>query len=157
MPAYHLPKSRWSERTSCQETDVDVEPVQISGPHDFEAAFAAIANQRLDALLVFPDPLTFTNARLIVELANKNKIPTMFGAREFVNIGGLMSYGPNYPEMYRRAGIVHVGRILKGTKPADLPVEQPTRFEFVLSAKTVKALELTVPPMLLATADEVIE
>jgi putative ABC transport system substrate-binding protein len=109
-----------------------------------------------NALLVFPDPLTFTNARLIVDLGNKNKIPTMFGAREFVNIVGLMSYGPNYPKMYRRAGI-YVGRILKGKKPADLPVEQPTRFEFILNAKTVKALGLTVPPMLLATADDIIE
>lgn len=142
--------------SAARKLNVDVQPVQISGPNDFDAAFAAVANQRLDALLVFPDPLTFTNARLIVDMANKNKIPAMFGAREFVNIGGLMSYGPNYPEMYRRAGI-YVGRILKGTKPADLPVEQPTRFEFILNAKTGKALGLTVPPMLLATADEVIE
>jgi len=143
-------------QSAAKNLNVDVQAVRISGPNDFDAAFVAIASQRLDALLVFPDPLTFTNARLIVDLANKNKIPAMFGAREFVNVGGLMSYGPSYAEMYRRAGI-YVGRILKGTKPADLPVEQPTRFEFILNAKTVKALGLTVPPMLLATADEVIE
>ena len=135
---------------------IEVHPVEINAPRDFESAFAAIASKRFDAMLVFPDPLTFTNAKTIVELANKNLVPTMFGAREFVDVGGLMSYGPNYPDMYRRAG-VYVGRILKGAKPADLPVEQPTRFDFVLNAATAKVLGLNVPPVLLATADQVIE
>ena len=114
------------------------------------------ADQRFDALLVFPDPLTFSSAHAIIDLVNKNAVATMFGAREFVDIGGLMSYGPNYPDMYRRAG-VYVGRILKGARPADLPVEQPTKFEFVLNAKTARALGVNIPQTLLATADDVIE
>jgi putative tryptophan/tyrosine transport system substrate-binding protein len=143
-------------RLAANTLKVDVQPVEVSGPQDFANAFATITNQRFDALLVFPDPLTFSNARSIVELASKNRVAAMFGAREFVDIGGLMSYGPNYPNMYRRAG-VYVGRILKGTKPANLPVEQPTGFEFILNAKAAHGLGLTVPPSLLATADDVIE
>lgn len=143
-------------RAAAKSLKIDVQPVVVSEPKDFAAAFATIADQGLDALLVFPDPLTFTNARLIVDLANTRRAPTMFGAREFVDLGGLMSYGPSYPEMYRRAG-VYVGRILKGAKPADLPVEQPTRFELVVNDKTAKALGLVVPPMLIASADAVIE
>lgn len=143
-------------RSAADALKVEARPVEVNGPQDFPTAFATITNQRFDALLVFPDPLTFTNARSIVDLANKDRAPTMFGAREFVDLGGLMSYGPSYPDMYRRAG-VYVGRILKGAKPADLPVEQPTKFEFVLNAKTAKALDLNVPATLLATADQVIE
>jgi putative ABC transport system substrate-binding protein len=143
-------------RLAANTLKVDVQPVEVSGPQDFANAFATITNQRFDALLVFPDPLTFSNARSIVDLASKNRVAAMFGAREFVDIGGLMSYGPNYPNMYRRAG-VYVGRILKGTKPANLPVEQPTGFEFILNAKAAHGLGLTVPPTLLATADDVIE
>lgn len=135
---------------------IQVQPLGIETPKDFEPAFAATGGKRYDAMLVFPDPLTFTNARSIVELAGKNAIATMFGAQEFVKIGGLMSYGPSYPEMYRRAG-AYVGRILKGEKPAELPVEQPTKFEFVLNVKTAKALGLNLPATMLATADQVFE
>ncbi len=143
-------------RSAASALKIDVQPVEVSSPQDFAAAFATITTQRFDALLVFPDPLTFTNAHSIVDLGNKNLVATMFGAREFVDIGGLMSYGPNYPNMYRRAGI-YVGHILKGVRPADLPVEQPTKFEFVLNAKTAHALGLVLPSTLLATADDVIE
>jgi putative ABC transport system substrate-binding protein len=143
-------------RSAAKALKIDVAPVEVSGPQDFAAAFVTIANQHFNALLVFPDPLTFSSAHAIVDLANKNAVAAMFGAREFVNIGGLMSYGPNYPNMYRRAG-VYVGRILKGARPADLPVEQPTKFEFVLNMKAARALGLNVPPTLLAMADDVIE
>lgn len=143
-------------RSAANALKVDVAPIEVSGPQDFAAAFATITNQRFDALLVFPDPLTFSSAHAIIDLVNKNAVATMFGAREFVDIGGLMSYGPNYPDMYRRAG-VYVGRILKGARPADLPVEQPTKFEFVLNAKTARALGVNIPQTLLATADDVIE
>lgn len=143
-------------RGAAKSLKIDVQPVMVNAPKDFDGAFAAIADQGLDGLLVFPDPLTFTNARLIVGLANNRRTPTMFGAREFVDVGGLMSYGPSYPAMYRRAGI-YVGRILKGAKPADLPVEQPTKFEMVLNQKTATALGLAVPTMLTASADAVIE
>lgn len=143
-------------RTAAASLKVGIQPVDVRGPHDFDGAFASMAQQRADALLVFPDPVTFGNAQSIVDLANKNRIPAMFGSQEFVKLGGLMSYGPSYPEMYRRAGI-YVGRILKGAKPADLPVEQPTKFDLVINLKTAAALGLTVPQSLLVAADAVIE
>ena len=143
-------------RAAAKNLKIEVQPIVVDQPKDFDNAFATIADRGLDALLVFPDPLTFSNARLIVDLANKSRSPTMFGARDFVDIGGLMSYGPSYPAMYRRAG-VYVGRILKGAKPADLPVEQPTKFELVVNLRTAKTLGLAVPAMLMASADAVIE
>src|SRR5882672_7904718 len=98
-----------------------------------------IAREGADALFVFPDPLTFGNRESIVGFANKNSIPAVFGAREFVEVGGLMSYGSDYPAMFRRAGN-YVGRILNGASlPADLPVEQPTKFELIINLKTAKA------------------
>jgi putative ABC transport system substrate-binding protein len=116
----------------------------------------AALKDRATAFLVFPDPLTFNNRELIVEFAAKNRVPAMFGAKEFVDAGGLVSYGPSYPDMFRRAG-VQVSRILKGAKPADLPVEQPTRFELVINLKTAKALGLTIPQSVLVRADQIIE
>ena len=111
---------------------------------------------RVDALYVCADPLISTNLVHINALALAAQLPTMHGARYYVEGGGLMSYGPNYGDMFRRAGD-YVDKILRGTKPGDLPIEQPTKFELVISLKTAKALGITVPPAILATADEVIE
>ena len=111
---------------------------------------------RVDALYVCADPLISTNLVHINALALAAQLPTMHGARYYVEGGGLMSYGPNYGDMFRRAGD-YVDKILRGTKPGDLPIEQPTKFELVISLKTAKALGITVPPSILATADEVIE
>jgi len=107
-------------------------------------------------VIVLPDPLTGSHRSAIIELAAKTRMPTMYGYREYVDDGGFMAYGPNYRAVFRRAAI-YVDKILKGTKPADLPVEQPTKLELVINLKTAKALGLTVPQSLLARADEVIE
>jgi putative ABC transport system substrate-binding protein len=112
--------------------------------------------ERADALFVFPDPLTFGNREAIIGFANKNSIPALFGAREFVEVGGLMSYGSDYPALFRRAGN-YVGRILNGSSPADLPVELPTKFELFVNLKTAKELGIDIPATLLARADHVIE
>jgi putative ABC transport system substrate-binding protein len=111
---------------------------------------------RVDALYVCADPLISTNLVRINALALAAQLPTMHGARYYVDGGGLMSYGPNYRDMFRRAGD-YVDKILRGTRPGDLPIEQSTKFELVISLKTAKALGITVPPSILATADEVIE
>ena len=109
-----------------------------------------------DALYVSPDSLTATNSIRIGALALKAQLPTMHGVREFVEDGGLMSYGPNLTALFRRAGD-YVDKILRGAKPGDLPIEQPTKFELVINLKTAKALGLEISPSLLARADEVIE
>ena len=107
------------------------------------------------ALLIFHSSMFFTERRRIVDLV-KHQLPTMFGAREFAELGGLMAYGANIAELFRRSA-TYVDRILKGAKPADLPVEQPTKFELVINLRTAKALGLTIPPSVLARADEVIQ
>jgi putative ABC transport system substrate-binding protein len=112
--------------------------------------------EHADALFVFPDPLTFGNKESIIGFANKNSIAALFGAREFVEFGGLMSYGSDYPALFRRAGN-YVGRILNGESPADLPVELPTKFELVINLKTAKAFGFDIAATLLARADHVIE
>jgi putative tryptophan/tyrosine transport system substrate-binding protein len=121
---------------------------------EFEKAFSAA--QGVGALLVVDDSVFTAQRAKIAELALKNRLPTMYGHRDMVQAGGLMTYGPDYGDLYRRAAS-YVNKILTGTKPSDLPIEQPTKFEFVLNLKTAKALGLEVPPMLLAGADEVIE
>jgi len=103
-----------------------------------------------------PSAMFFDERRRIVDLAIKNRLPAMFFFREFADAGGLMSYGPNFGELFRRAA-TYADKILKGAKPADLPVEQPTKFEFVINLKTAKALGVTIPPSVLGRADEVIQ
>jgi putative tryptophan/tyrosine transport system substrate-binding protein len=156
----------YSERTMAQmlnETEaagrtlgLQLQLLAVRGPADFDGAFAAMNRDRADALLVFPSPMLYLEHRRIVDLAKSSRLPAIYAAREFVDGGGLMSYGANLPALFRRTAI-YVDKILKGAKPGDLPVEQPTTFEFVLNLQTAKALALDIPPMLLARADEVIE
>ena len=129
--------------------------VQITAADQIAQAIAGLQN-RADALYVCPDPLILANRALIISSAFSARLPTLFGEREFVDAGGLMSYGPNVPDMFRRAAEI-VDKILRGRKPADIPVEQPTKFELVLNLKTAKALNLDVPAQLQQLADEVIE
>jgi putative tryptophan/tyrosine transport system substrate-binding protein len=131
-------------------------PQQVREPKDFEAAFVAIAQERPDGLLVLVDALLNQYKTQIVDFTIRKQLPAVFPFREFTELGGLMSYGPNLRDMFR-IGAGYVDKILKGAKPADLPIEQPTKFELVINLKTAKALGLDVPHSLLARADEVIE
>jgi putative ABC transport system substrate-binding protein len=123
---------------------------------DFDAAFATIAQQHPDTLLVFQDALTIQHMEVIINFAIQNRLPGIFAAKEWAEAGGLMSYGESLSAMYNRAAYF-VDMIFKGAKPADLPVEQATKFELVLNRKTANAIGLIMPPSLLAVADEVIE
>jgi putative ABC transport system substrate-binding protein len=122
---------------------------------DLERAFSAIKEERANALIVLRTPLTSTHRIKIAGFATKSRLPAIYADKEFVDAGGLMSYGVNIADLWGRAA-VYVDRILKGAKPADLPVEQPTKFEFVINLKTAKQIGLTVPPHVLARADRVI-
>src|SRR5215831_12765716 len=130
--------------------------LNASSDHDIDAAFAALAQQRADALLVSTDPYFQIRADQVAALAARHAMPTMYSFRENVTAGGLMSYAPSITDAARQAG-VYTGRILAGQTPTDLPVVQPTKFEFVINLRAAKALSLTVPDKLLVAADEVIE
>ena len=123
---------------------------------DIHAALDAIVRDNANALVVFPDITTMSHRRQIAEFTAKHRLPSVFGWREYVEAGGLMSYGPNRLETAKRLAL-YVDKILKGAKPADLPVEQPTKFELVINLKTAKALGLTIPQTLLLRADQLIE
>ena len=135
---------------------VKIRFVEARRPEDLEAAFASMREARVGALLVFPGPMAFEARHRVAEHATKSRLPTMFPWWEGAEAGGLASYSTNFPDMFRRAA-AYVDKILKGAKPGDLPVEQPTKFELVINLKTAKALGLTIPPSLLARADQVIE
>jgi putative ABC transport system substrate-binding protein len=133
-----------------------LEPLPASGLDDYDRAFATITRARADALLVLGDPIFWYQRSRIVELATKRRLPGMFGQREYVEAGGLMSYGANLRDNFRRAA-TYVDKILKGAKPGDLPIEQPTKFELVINSKTAKTLSLTIPQSVLVRADQIIE
>jgi putative ABC transport system substrate-binding protein len=135
---------------------VTLQLVEARDVSELERAFEDAVRGRADLLNVWGDPLTFVQRARIAELAMKHRLPTMHFFREAVEVGGLLGFGPNQIQMYRNAA-KYIDKILKGTKPGDIPVEQPTKYEFVINLKTAKALGLTIPPAVLARADEVIQ
>jgi putative tryptophan/tyrosine transport system substrate-binding protein len=141
---------------TAQNLGVSLPIVEATTAEELDIAFASAAAQRANAMIVFGDPLTFRYATQIAVLAAKHRLPAIYLGRQNVTDGGLISYGPDFADLFLRAG-GYVDKILKGTKPSDLPVEQPTKFELVINLKTAKALGLTVPPSLLVRADDVIE
>ena len=141
---------------AAQALGVDLQPLAIRGPDDLQSALAAVVMGGAGALLVAPDPVTYLLQSSIIRFAAINRVPVMYNFREEVEGGGLMAYGADFLEHYRRAA-TYVDKILKGTKPGDLPVEQPTKFQLVINLKTAKALGLTIPQSVLARADEVIQ
>jgi len=147
----------WKEtHAAAQALGLRLQPVKANSPNDLEGAFATMRREHANAVLILPLPLTYAQARRIAELAAKGQLPTVYPFKEGAEVGGLMAYGARAPDMFRRAA-GYVDKILKGAKPADLPIEQPTKFELVINLKTAKALGLTIPPSLLARADEVIQ
>ena len=128
----------------------------VQRPEDIDVAFAGLTRAPTGAFIILTDPLVVSEKARIVRLAAARRVPTVYGVREFVDAGGLMSYGPSLADLWRRAA-TYVDKILKGAKPGDLPVERPTKFELVINLKTAKALGLTIPPSVLARADEVIQ
>jgi putative tryptophan/tyrosine transport system substrate-binding protein len=142
--------------SAARKLGVEVHSAEVRTLGDFGAALEVVVQQHPGALITVEDPLTMNYRNQIAEFAAKTRMPAIYGLREYVDAGGLMSYGANYPDQARRAA-VYVDKILKGASPADLPVEQPTKFELVINLKTAKALGLDVPPALIALADEVIE
>jgi putative ABC transport system substrate-binding protein len=146
----------WQDtQSAARKLGVTLSSVEVRGPDDFDGALAVLAKERPDALIVFSDPLANEHSTQIADFATQNRLPTLAETKVFAEAGGLMTYGASVPALLRRAAY-YVDRILKGAKPADLPVEQPTKFELVLNLKTAQALGLTIPPTLLFQADEVI-
>jgi len=154
----------YSERTMREMVDgiraaavgIELQVLEASGPDDFDSAFSAMTKARVGGLIISPSPMFYIHYRRLVDLAAKHRLPALYVFREAVEAGGLISYGANIPALARR-GAAHVVKILRGAKPAELPVEQPTEFDFLINLKTAKALGLTIPPSLLLQADQVIE
>jgi putative ABC transport system substrate-binding protein len=143
-------------KTAARKLGAQMQPVRAASPNQLEDAFAAMAKERAAALLVLTDAMFFGQRQRIADLARSGAVPTMYSQREFVDVGGLISYGPSLIDMTRRAA-KHVDKILRGAKPNDVPIEQPTKFELEINMKTAKALGLTIPQSLLSRADEVIQ
>jgi putative ABC transport system substrate-binding protein len=151
----NAPQLREAE-VAARKLGVRLKPLEARNPDDLDNAFAAMTKERPSGLIVLVDTMLVGHRARLADLAAKSRIPAIYGLRDHVEAGGLMAYSANLTEMYRRAA-TYVDRILKGSKPADLPVEQPTKFEFVINLKTAKALGLTFPQSILTRADEIIQ
>jgi ABC-type uncharacterized transport system substrate-binding protein len=138
-------------REGGRSLDVQLQPLPVRGPHEFDNAFQAMIKGRAAAVLILADPMTYFHRRRLADLAIKHRLPLMGSLREYAEAGSLMSYWADGPELFRRVAS-YVDRILKGARPGDLPVEQPTKYELVVNLKTAKALALTIPPALLLRA-----
>ena len=147
---------RKSAQNAAQKVGLTLVTVEARNPQEIESAFAAFGKERVQAFIAAGDAVFFTQRRQIADLALKNRLPSIFSQREYAEAGGLMSYGENLSEFFRRAASF-VDKIFKGAKPGDLPIEQPTRFNLVINRKTADALGVTIPPQLYIFADEVIE
>jgi len=142
--------------TAARTLAVELQLVEVRRADEFDRSFSAMTRNRADALIVFPSSMLFFERKRIVDLTTTHRLPSIFGAKEFAELGGLMAYGASIADLLRRSA-TYVDKILKGAKPADLPVEQPTKFEFVINLKTAKGLGLTISESFLLLADEVIE
>src|SRR5215472_10573177 len=151
----HVPQLR-ETKIAAEASGILLMPVEIGSPDKIDSAFAMLGREHVEALLVPPDTSFYSRRREIAELTATGRLPAIYGYREHVEVGGLMSYGPDISDQYSRAAI-YVDKILKGAQPAELPVEQPTKFELVINQKTATALGLTIPSTLLAHADNVIQ
>jgi putative ABC transport system substrate-binding protein len=149
-------RSRMEIEAASRSLGIEFVLLNVRTSDDLDAAFVTASNQQIGALTVATETVTQANRKLIVDLAAKHRIPAIYGSREFVEAGGLIAYGVSYPDLYRRAAI-YIDRIFKGAKPADLPIEQPTRFYLVVNLKAAKGIGLTIPEKFLVRADEVIE
>jgi putative tryptophan/tyrosine transport system substrate-binding protein len=143
-------------RPAAEALRVALQPLQIESSEEFDRAFERAAKDHVDAVILLLDPLFTANSRRIADLARKSRLPSVYGLRQLADAGGLMTYGPSTAVLARQV-VSYLDKIFKGTKPGDLPVEQPTSFELIINLKTAKALGLTIPPSLLARADQVIE
>jgi len=142
-------------RRVSQPLAVQLHVLEAREPQEISAAFASISSQKADALIVLPDPWFLSQRTRIVELAMSNRGPAMYHLRQYLEVGGLMAYGPTYVESFQQSAVL-VDKIARGPRPADLPIEQPWRYELVMNLKTAKALGLTIPQSLLLRADEII-
>jgi len=145
-----------SVKSAARSLGLPLQMLEAREPSDFDGAFAAMVKERAGALLLTGEPMFFVHRARLADLATKNRLPSMSTQWQWVEAGGLMSYGPSLPDQWRRAA-TYVDKILKGAKPADLPIAQPTRFELVINVKTARALSLTIPPSLLQRAEELIQ
>ena len=143
-------------RLAADKLGINIEPVQVREPKDFSVAFTNLTQLRPEALVLFQDALTLQHRKEIIDFVARARMPTMYTGREWVREGGFMSYGENLGVVFHRAAYF-VDKIFKGTKPADLPVEQPTEFDLVINLKTAEALGITFPQIILLRADEVID
>jgi putative tryptophan/tyrosine transport system substrate-binding protein len=135
---------------------VEIQSIEVRTPDDYAATFATVTASRADALYAFGNPVNFKNRQLIADFALKSWLPSIYEERLFVESGGLLSYAPSFIDLFRRAA-TYIDKILKGAKPADLPIEQPTKFELAINLTTAKALDITIPQSLLLRADKVIQ
>ena len=147
----------WKElQLPARRLGIQLHSLEVRGPDDFDQAFEAATRARAGALFITGDPVIVTNLKRIVDFAKKSRLPSIFHFSEFADAGGLVTYGPDRADLFRRAA-TFVDKILKGAKPGDLPIEQPTKFELVINMKTAKALGITIPQSILVRADRVIE